>query len=94
MVSLRFKELGVELVKSNGVSNPEDYWTTMASMFGRVALSRGFRSLSARRSALLLAGRRNASGSSVGQQLGGLNGVILATGVGVLGVSIYSVSVN
>ena len=60
----------------------------MASMLGRAAL----RSLSGgRRSALLLAGRRNASGSVL-SELGGTNAAIIAVGVGVLGVSLYSVS--
>ena len=65
----------------------------MASMLARAALRCGFRSVSARRSGLLLAGKRNASGSTL-SQLGGANGAILAAGVGVLGISLYSVSVN
>ncbi len=64
----------------------------MASMLGRAALRGGFRSLSARRSGLLLAGRRDASGSAL-SQLGGTNAAIIAAGVGVLGFSLYSVSV-
>ena len=65
----------------------------MASMLGRAALRGGLRSLSARRSGLLLAGRREASGSSQ-FKLGGTNGAIIAVGVGALGLSLYSVSVG
>lgn len=57
----------------------------MASMLGRVAL----RSFVSRRSGVLLQGTRNASGAAAG---GGVNAIIVATGVGVLGITTYAVS--
>ena len=66
----------------------------MAGMLGRSLFRPRVAALTARRSGVFLKGERSASGSSTAGGLGSTNIAILAVGLGVAGLTSYSVSLS